>query len=114
MSVRLAEAARAFVTIADYLPPDERKKLAEKIAGLIDSSITPSSKPAPAPQREVLPDPVHAEFEVSAKFLADHGYSSADQVRAAGRLEEFLKRHPNLTREAGMRVWLTEEAGMSR
>lgn len=114
MSARVVEAARAFATIAEHLPEEKRTALAEKIAELIDSSITPARAAAPTPPREVLPDPTHAVYDQTAKFLADHGFSSADLVRAAGQLEEFLKQHSNLTREAGMHVWLCRQRGVER
>lgn len=116
MSTRMMEAARAFATIAEHLPPEKRKALAEKIAGLIDSSITPPSKVGAEARipAETLPNPDHVVFDESARFLADHGYSKSDLVKASGRLEEFLKRHPDLLRESALRKFLLEDVGMSR
>jgi len=114
MSARLTEAARAFATIAEHLSVEKREALAEKIAGLIDAAVTPTSKTLPSAPRETLPDPVHVEYDEAAAFLVAHGFAGIELVRAAGRLEEFLKHHPHLTRAAGMRRWLTEDVGMSR
>jgi hypothetical protein len=116
MSVRLADSARAFNSIAHLLEVEQRDEIAKALGERLLAQVKPSSAPRPERRQvaETLPAPDQAQYDETAKFLVNHGYSSADLVRAAGRLEEFIKHHPNLTRVAAMQKWLIDEAGMSR
>ncbi|WP_144795736.1 hypothetical protein [Microbacterium paludicola] len=115
MSVSIVERAKAFELLSPFLSAEQKDDIAKKLGAHLVEGIELKKSPAVAPhEAETLPDPERLPYDKTAKFLADHGYSSGDQVRAAGRLEEFLKKHPHLTREAGMRVWLTQDLGMSR
>lgn len=113
MSAAILERARAFDMLAPHLTKQKRAEIAEALGEKLLAEIAPAGKVhgAPLEQHVHVPDPERLKYDETAQFLADHGYSSGDQVRAAGRLEDFLKAHPTLTREAGMRVWLGRERG---
>ena len=113
MTAAILDRARAFDMLAPHLTDAKRSEIAEALGSRLLAEITPTNGSVPTPREPVShdPDPERLKFDETAQFLADHGYSSGDQVRAAGRLEDFLKAHPTLTREAGMRVWLGRERG---
>lgn len=113
MSASVLDRARAFALIADKLSETKQQEVAELLAEKLIADAGGPRRPgppapvaAPSPVVEVIDMSEHAE---AAEFLVTHGYQGAELVKAAGRLADFLKRHQNLTREAGMRVWLGEE-----
>lgn len=113
MSAAILDRARAFEMIANHLPEQRRTEVAEAIAAKLLAEVggkpTPPAASAPAPVAQPLVD--LSEHTEVASFLADHGYQGAALVHATGRLTTFMSKHKELTREAGMRVWLSQERG---
>lgn len=114
MSAAILDRARAFDILSPLLTEVQRSEIAKALGDRLLAEIKPAPSSPPRTPAETLPDPERLKFDGTAQWLSEHGFSSADLVKAAGRLEEFLKKHPTLTREAGQRVWLTREVGMSR
>lgn len=112
MSSPILDRARAFEMIAPHLTAERRSEIAEAIGGKLLDEIGRKRPAAPVPEAEAptLPIDLSPHTEV-ASFLVDHGYTGAELVKATGRLTTFLNQHSNLTREAGMRVWLRQEKG---
>lgn len=113
MSASILDRARAFSLIADKLSEEKQTEIAELLAEKLIADTGGPRRPGPSAPVAALPaapavvdTSEHAE---AAEFLVSHGYQGAELAKAAGRLAEWLKHHPNLTREAGMRVWLGEE-----
>jgi len=106
------DKARAFGMIAEHLPPKKRKKTAKHIANLIVGKVgrprptAPQAAGGAQPPREVVDLSEHTE---TASFLVDHGYTGAKLAIATGQLSTYLAKHSNLTKEAAMRVWLSEQ-----
>lgn len=116
MSAAILDRARAFDLIAQYLPEEKRGEIAEAIAAklLVEVGVKPTPPAASAPRPEPVPVVDLSEHTEAASFLVDHGYQGAALVQATGRLTTFLAKHKELTREAGMRVWLRTERGEER
>lgn len=106
------DKARAFAVIAEHLSPEKRKKTAKHIANQI---LGTTEKPRPAGPHVAAPvQPLHPPVDLSehtetASFLVDHGYAGAQLAVATGQLTTYLAKHPSLTKEAAMRVWLGEQ-----
>ncbi|WP_433584598.1 hypothetical protein [Microbacterium hydrocarbonoxydans] len=113
MSASILDRARAFALIADKLSAERQTEIADLLADKLIADAGGPRSPRPSAPAAALPPVVESvdtsEHAEAADFLVAHGYQGAELVRAAGRLAEWLKHHPTLTREAGMRVWLGEE-----
>ncbi|MEV4737141.1 MULTISPECIES: hypothetical protein [unclassified Microbacterium] len=113
MSASILDRTRAFALIADKLSEAKQTEIAELLADKLIADAGGPRKPGPSAPVAALPSAVEvvdtSEHAEAAEFLVTHGYQGAELAKAAGRLAEWLKHHPNLTREAGMRVWLGEE-----
>lgn len=109
MSAAILDRARAFEMIAAHLSETRRAEIAEAIASKLLAEVggaKPAASTAEPPRAQAPRDERRTEHDELAEFLAAHGYGGAELVHAAGRLTSFLTKHPELTREAGMRVWL--------
>ncbi len=112
MSAAILDRARAFDLIAQHLPKEKREEVAEAIAAKLLAEVGGKPTPPPAasaPRPETASVVDLSEHTEAASFLVDHGFQGAALVQATGRLTTFLAKHKELTREAGMRVWLRQE-----
>lgn len=110
MSAAILDRARAFEMIAPFLSDTMRDEIAEAIGEKLRAEVGGvKPKPTAAVLEPVEPLVDLSEHTETASFLVDHGYTGAGLVQATGRLTSFLTSHPNLTREAGMQVWLKQD-----
>ncbi len=114
MSAAILDRARAFDMIAVHLSEEKRAEIAEAIADKLLVEVGGKSKPpaasGPAPHTaEVIDLTERDEHDQVAAFLAARGLTGAEQVKAAGRVAEYIGRHPNLTRVAAMQLWWADE-----
>lgn len=113
MSTAILDRARAFDIIAPHLTGEKRTELATAIAGKLLAEFgkppAPPAMTAPAPTLEVIDLAERDEHDQVAAFLAARGLTGAAQVKAAGRVAEFIAAHPNLTRVAAMQLWWAGE-----
>jgi hypothetical protein len=117
MSAAILDRARAFEMIAAHLPEQKRAEIAAALGDKLLAEIG-GAKPKPpavsAPRPEPVPTLDLSEHTEVASFLVDHGYQGAALVQATGRLTTFLTKHKELTRTAGMHVWLRDEKGLAK
>jgi hypothetical protein len=111
--VGLIERVKAFDILAPHLTNVKREELAAALAAKLLAEVGhPPAPPAMTqrPEPLVLVDlPERDEHDQTAAFLAARGLTGAEQVQAAGRASEFIKRHPTLTRVAALQLWWAGE-----